>query len=127
MKKANRIVSFDWRKYDQGHVVYRPAQMSGDELRLGHGRLIEFLFAAFDRRPIPGPRPAASRPMADLQHLHAQGVEDRAHQSIAAPTEAPDTAPMPPILPLKREWRAAVLEAADGTELQPHEVRLEQA
>ena len=47
--------------------------------------------------------------------------------SIAAPTEAPDIAPMPPILPIKREWRAAVLEAAHGTELQPHDVSLEQA
>ena len=36
-------------------------------------------------------------------------------------------APMPPILPIKREWRAAVLEAAHGTELQPHDVSLEQA
>ena len=29
MKRENRIVPFDWTKYDQGHVVYRPAQMSG--------------------------------------------------------------------------------------------------
>src|ERR1700693_1833601 len=28
MKKANRIVSFDWSMYDQGHVVYRPAEVS---------------------------------------------------------------------------------------------------
>ena len=28
--------------------------------------------------------------------------------------DVPDTAPMPPILPVKREWRAAGLEAADG-------------
>jgi hypothetical protein len=34
--------------------------------------------------------------------------------SIAAATPAPDTAPMPPILPVKREWRAAVLEATHG-------------
>jgi len=33
--------------------------------------------------------------------------------SIAALTEAPDTAPMPPILPIKREWREAVLEASE--------------
>ncbi len=26
MKKANRIVSFDWEKYDQANVVYRPAR-----------------------------------------------------------------------------------------------------
>ncbi|MGE5060498.1 MAG: B12-binding domain-containing radical SAM protein, partial [Betaproteobacteria bacterium] len=35
MKKANRIVSFDWSKYDQGNVVYRPAGMTADQLRLG--------------------------------------------------------------------------------------------
>jgi len=34
--------------------------------------------------------------------------------SIAAPTAEPDVAPMPPILPVKREWRAAVLEAGHG-------------
>ena len=34
--------------------------------------------------------------------------------SIVAPTAEPDVAPMPPILPVKREWRAAVLEAARG-------------
>jgi len=31
--------------------------------------------------------------------------------SIAVPTPAPDISPMPPIMPVKREWRAAVLEA----------------
>ena len=36
MKKADRIVSYDWEKYDQANVVYRPAQMSGEQLRLGH-------------------------------------------------------------------------------------------
>src|SRR6201997_1430012 len=35
MKKAGRIVSFDWTMYDQGHVVYRPAQMLADELGVG--------------------------------------------------------------------------------------------
>lgn len=38
LKKANRIVSFDWEKYDQANVVYHPAQMSGDEIRLGRPR-----------------------------------------------------------------------------------------
>src|SRR5208283_1241716 len=34
MKKANRIVSFDWTMYDQVHVVYRPTQMAADDLRV---------------------------------------------------------------------------------------------
>ncbi len=35
MKKAGRIVSYDWEKYDQGNVVYRPARLAPEELRLG--------------------------------------------------------------------------------------------
>ncbi len=67
MKKANRIVSFDWTKYDQGHVVYRPAQMSGDELRIGQGSAYETFYSwpsIAGRFPLQ--RPAASRAMADL-------------------------------------------------------------
>jgi hypothetical protein len=36
------------------------------------------------------------------------------NHSIAPPTAEPDVAPIPPILPVKREWRAAVMEAARG-------------
>ena len=43
-----------------------------------------------------------------------RGYKTERINSIAAPTKAPDTAPMPPILPIKREWRQAVLEACDA-------------
>jgi hypothetical protein len=59
MRKANRIVSFDWEKYDQGHVVYRPAQMSGDELRLGHAQAFRNFYSLpsiATRFPIRGGR-----------------------------------------------------------------------
>src|ERR1700730_10543571 len=59
LKKANRIVSFDWDKYDQGHVVFRPAQMAGDELRLGQPRTYETLYSLASiasRFPRSGPR-----------------------------------------------------------------------
>ncbi len=46
-----------------------------------------------------------------------KGAKTEQINSIAAPTLAPDTAPMPSILPLKRERRAAVLEHAGGSEL----------
>jgi hypothetical protein len=39
-----------------------------------------------------------------------RGTQTENIQSIAAPTAEPDFAPMPPILPIKREWREAVLE-----------------
>jgi len=40
-----------------------------------------------------------------------KGAAHDRKKTVAEPTEAPDVAPMPPILPIKREWRQAVLEA----------------
>jgi radical SAM superfamily enzyme YgiQ (UPF0313 family) len=116
MKKANRIVSFDWEKYDQGHVVYRPVQMSGDELRLGvDGAYKDFYSVASiaSRFPVRGRRSRAQWLIYNLFMRRGSHTEGERIHSIAPPTAAPDSAPMPPILPVKREWRAAVLEAAD--------------
>ena len=115
MKKANRIVSFDWEKYDQGHVVFRPAQMSGDELRLGQLRTYETFYSLASiasRFPTRGPRHRTQWLIYNTFMRRASKTESKRIVAIAAPTEVPDTAPMPPILPVKREWRAAVLEAA---------------
>jgi len=115
MKKANRIVSFDWTKYDQGHVVYRPAQMSGDELRLGLEGAYRNFYAASSiarRFPLRGNRHRAQWLIYNL--FMRKGSQTANIHSIAEPTAEPDVAPMPPILPIKREWRAAVLEAAGG-------------
>ena len=77
MKKANRIVSFDWTMYDQGHVVYRPAQMSPNELRVGgNAGLSEVLLGRLDGKPFPLAGPAAPRAMDDLQSFHAQRRAD---------------------------------------------------
>ncbi len=117
MKKANRIVSFDWEKYDQGHVVFRPAQMSGDELRLGQSRTYETFYSLASiasRFPTRGPRHRTQWLIYNTFMRRASKTESKRIVSIAPPTAVPDTAPMPPILPVKREWRAAVLEAAGG-------------
>jgi radical SAM superfamily enzyme YgiQ (UPF0313 family) len=115
MKKANRIVSFDWQKYDQGHVVFRPAQMSGDELRVGTSQVYETFYSLRSiaaRFPLRGPRHRTQWLIYNLFMRRASQTERI--DSIAVPTAAPDVAPMPPILPIKREWREAVLEALDG-------------
>ena len=117
MKKANRIVSFDWEKYDQGHVVFRPAQMTGDELRLGQSRTYDTFYSLASiasRFPTRGPRHRTQWLIYNTFMRRASKTESKRIVSIAPPTEVPDTAPMPPILPVKREWRAAVLEAAGG-------------
>jgi radical SAM superfamily enzyme YgiQ (UPF0313 family) len=115
LKKANRIVSFDWEKYDQGHVVYRPAQMSGNDLRLGQSQAYDNFYSLSSiasRVPIRGRRHRGQWLIYNM--FMRRGAKTERIDSIAAPTLAPDTAPMPPILPIKREWREAVLEAAGG-------------
>jgi hypothetical protein len=115
MKKANRIVSFDWTMYDQGHVVYRPAQMSPDELRIGQGSAYEGFYSKSsiaNRFPLHGKRHRTQWLIYNLFMRKASQTENI--DSIAPATAEPDLAPMPPILPVKREWRAAVLEAAGG-------------
>jgi radical SAM superfamily enzyme YgiQ (UPF0313 family) len=115
MKKANRIVSFDWTMYDQGHVVYRPAGMTADELRVGQGSAYENFYAKSSiarRFPWRGKRHRTQWMIYNL--FMRRGSKTENIESIAAATAEPELAPMPPILPVKREWRAAVLEAAGG-------------
>jgi radical SAM superfamily enzyme YgiQ (UPF0313 family) len=120
LKKANRIISFDWSKYDQAYVVYRPAQMSGDQLRLGLSDAYRDFYSASSiasRFPLRGKRHRAQWTIYNL--FMRSGAQSDGVDSVAAPTPEPDVAPMPPILPTKREWRMAILEDA-GTPAGPH-------
>ena len=112
MKKADRIVSFDWEKYDQANVVYRPAGMTGDALRLGHISAYQTFYAPSSiarRFPLFGKRSRFQWTIYNL-FMKKGSATDR-KDAIASPTAAPDMAPVPPILPIKREWRQSVLEA----------------
>jgi radical SAM superfamily enzyme YgiQ (UPF0313 family) len=111
LKKANRIVSFDWQKYDQANVVFRPAHMTGDELRLGQNTAYETFYGlgSMARRfPLVGGRRRLQWSIYNL--FMKKGAATDRKDAVAPATEAPDVVPMPPILPLKREWREAVLE-----------------
>jgi len=111
MKKANRIFSYDWSKYDQAHVVYTPAQMSPDELRVGFEQANENFYSASSmakRFPWTGKRNRAQWAIYNLFLRRAQLTQNI--HSIADATPAPTMAPVPPLLPAKREWRDAVLE-----------------
>jgi radical SAM superfamily enzyme YgiQ (UPF0313 family) len=119
LKKANRIVSFDWTKYDQANVVYRPAQMSGDQLRLGQARAYESFYAvpSMARRfPVRGARKRTQWTIYNL--FMKKGAATDRKDAVAEATPVPDVIPMPPILPLKREWREAVLEGTAEARMQ---------
>jgi radical SAM superfamily enzyme YgiQ (UPF0313 family) len=116
MKKAGRIVSYDWTMYDQGHVVYRPAQMAGDDLRIGIGGAYDAFYSTSSiasRFPLTGRRHRTQWLIYNL--FMRRGSKTEHVESIAPPTPEPDLAPFPPILPIKREWREAVLEASGGS------------
>jgi len=118
MKKAKRIVSFDWTMYDQGHVVYQPAQMQPDELRLGLDGAYKKFYSTksiASRFPLTGKRNRAQWMIYNLFMRKASRTENI--ESIAPATPEPTLAPNPPILPLKREWRQAVLEAIEPQEV----------
>ncbi|MGH7090106.1 MAG: B12-binding domain-containing radical SAM protein, partial [Stellaceae bacterium] len=114
MRRENRIVSYDWTMYDQGQVVFRPAQMSAETLSRGGNDAYRRFYAASSigaRFPFAGPRHRAQWLIYNLFMRKASRSEAN---GVAAPTAAPEIAPMPPILPVKQEWRAAVLEAAEA-------------
>jgi radical SAM superfamily enzyme YgiQ (UPF0313 family) len=116
LRKAGRIFSYDWSKYDQGHVVYRPARMSAEELGTGIDGAYRAFYSAGSmarRFPLGGGRARAQWLVYNLFMRKGSRTETMAP---VAPTPEPDFAPMPPILPVKREWRAAVLEAANKSE-----------
>jgi radical SAM superfamily enzyme YgiQ (UPF0313 family) len=115
LKKAGRIVSYDWTKYDQANVVYRPAQMTGDQLRLGQTAAYERFYSVpsmAKRFPVLGRRKRAQWTIYNL--FMKKGAATDVKDAVAEPTREPDVVPMPPILPLKREWREAVLEGTVG-------------
>jgi len=112
MKKAGRIICFDWEKYDQANVVYRPAQMSGDELRLGQIAAYETFYAPSSlvrRFPLWGKRSRLQWTVYNL--FMKKGAATDRKDAVAPATEAPDVVPEPPLLPLQQELREAVLEA----------------
>jgi hypothetical protein len=89
--------------------------MSGPELRVGlEGAYRNFYSASSmaSRFPLRGERHRAQWLIYNLFMRRASRTENIS--SIVEATAEPDVAPMPPILPIKREWREAVLEAAGG-------------
>jgi radical SAM superfamily enzyme YgiQ (UPF0313 family) len=118
MKKENRIFSFDWTMYDQGHVVYRPAQMSAKELHDGMNTAYKGFYSnssMLSRFPYHGRRRRAEWLIYNLFMRKGSRILDT--YSAAEDTPQPRTVPMPPILPAKREWRSAVLEASSESGL----------
>ena len=113
MGKSNSIVSYDWDKYDQAQIVYRPQGMTAEQLREGHMHAYQEFYSlpSMARRfPRSGSRSRTQWGIYNLFYRKGEVTGRTLQEPIAAPTAAPRHAPNPPILPVKREWREAVLE-----------------
>jgi hypothetical protein len=100
--------------YDQGHVVFSPAQMQPRDLRAGVDSAYKRFYSAKSiarRFPLTGKRSRAQWLVYNLFMRKASAMENI--EDIAPVTPEPECAPNPPILPLKREWRDAVLEGLE--------------
>src|SRR5258708_38934230 len=99
--------------YDQGHVVYRPAGMSADELRIGQASAYEGFYSSSSiasRFPLQGKRHRAQWLIYNLFMRKASQPDNI--DSVAAPTAESDVEPMRPRLPVKGGWSAAGRYAA---------------
>ena len=127
MVKKGRIVSCDWEKYDQGHIVYRPTLLEPSELREGHMRAYEkfYSWSSIMRRfPLSTSRSRLQWSIYNLFFRRGEVTGRHLGDAVAPPTAASRYVPVPPIMPLKREWREAVLEGiGDSTEQSPEGVR----
>ena len=84
--------------------------MTGEELRLGHIGAYQTFYPASSivrRFPYGGGRNMMEWSIYNL-FMRKGSATDR-KLSIAPPTAEPGLAPVPPLLPVKREWRDAVL------------------
>jgi hypothetical protein len=105
LKKANRIVSFDWSMYDQGHVVYRPARMSAEELRIGMNETYHMFYSLGSI--------ARRFPLAGLRH-RAQWLLYNAFMRRAVQTEIDAVAAATAEPECRRCLRSCRLNASGG-------------
>jgi radical SAM superfamily enzyme YgiQ (UPF0313 family) len=119
MMRRGQIVSYDWDKYDQGHIVYEPAGLSKDQLSRGYLDTYDGFYSVpsmLRRFPYDGSRNRLYWIIYNA-FLRKGGIATRdPGQMIAERTPRPEHAAVPPLIPQKAAWRDLVLDA--GRELQ---------
>ncbi len=115
MLKQDRILSCDWNKYDQGHIVYRPKNLTAEQLMHGHASVyrsfysIPSIFRRFPRK-------------ASRNRLHWILYNMIGHKRISRRCKPAETLPKvierslhrakPPVMPERKDWEALVLETS---------------
>jgi len=112
MLNHNRVVCYDWNKYDQGHIVYRPTNMDPQVLRDGHMMAYKRFYSlgSIARRfPYNSSRSRLHWCVYNYFFRKGEVTGRTIKNAIASPTEVPCHMAVPPIMPVNREMRELVL------------------
>ena len=113
MQKEQRMVSYDWDMYDQGHIVYKPNSLTPEVLREGHMRAYRNFYSlpSIARRfPLIGSRSRTQYSIYNGFFRRGEVTGRYIDNAIAKPTEIPKFLPEPPLMPKRQEWVKLVME-----------------
>jgi len=105
------VVSYDWTKYDQAHIVYQPKSLTPEQLREGHMesyRRFYSLPSMARRAPLTGSRNLAQWSIYNMFFRRGEVTGRGLRTPVAPATPATTFTPSPPLMPLKRDWREVI-------------------
>jgi radical SAM superfamily enzyme YgiQ (UPF0313 family) len=114
MMRRKQIVSFDWDKYDQSHIVFKPTGLSSDQLYQGYLGAYDGFYTAssmMKRFPWDGSRNRLNWTIYNAFFRKGGIVTRDKEQLVARPTPEPEFIAVPPIVPQKAAWRELVMNA----------------
>ncbi|MGZ5050101.1 MAG: B12-binding domain-containing radical SAM protein [Methylobacter sp.] len=119
MMKRKQIVSFDWDKYDQSHIVSKPAGLSAEQLYRGYLDTYDGFYTVpsmLRRFPWDGSRNRANWTVYNAFFRKGGVVTRDFEQLVARPTAEPEFTAQPPLMPQKAAWRELVMNAGMAAE-----------
>jgi radical SAM superfamily enzyme YgiQ (UPF0313 family) len=117
MMRRRQVVSFDWDKYDQSHIVFQPTGLSTDQLYEGYLETYDGFYTVpsmLRRFPYDGSRNRAYWTIYNAFFRKGGIVTRDKAEFVGAPTPRPDYAAVPPLMPQKAVWRALVMDSTQG-------------
>ncbi len=111
MIRDNRILTYDWNKYDQRHMVFKPANLEPRELTSGYLNAYKQFYSAesmMRRFPVTGSRSRFYWTVYNMFFRKARPTEFFTDPVEMKAQGAPDFAVTPPVMPERKEWEALV-------------------
>jgi len=110
--RDRRMISYDWGKYDQCHIVYKPAKLTANQIRDGYaGAYIKFYSLPSILRRFPETASRNKLYWIVYNGFFYRGVKMGSVETdiMASPTTPPEHPALPPIMPARKDWERLVL------------------